>query len=501
MSTTVIVQFVLFFGVGIMMQAGLAFIGLGPQPPEPTWGGMIQTAARFIFQQPWMMVPTGAVLALTIIAANALADVLSGGAATPPPLVAIRRRKKKTTAPDAEYVVALAPAPVAASDGPAEATVLFPVEPTPSRGRRDAARPEHRDERSGPHAAHARRGAAADGELIIEDLVLGVDGGPALVTGVSLRVQPGRVMGLVGESGCGKSVTSYAILGLLSPGLSVRSGRIQWGATDLAQADEKTLAKVRGHEIAFISQEPSRALDPMFTIGWQLGARHQAPARGRLRARRRASPLSCSRTSASSMCRGCSESYPHQISGGMAQRVAIALALAGSPRLLVADEPTTALDVTIQAEILALLRGLVASRGMSVILVTHDLGVVADICDDVSVMYAGQIVETGTVRDVLVRPEHPYTMALLAADPHAILDFEGTTRLASIPGQVPLPGSWTTGCRFAQRCRFARDECMTGIPLLPRAEGEGGVRCIRRDEVRGRQEEWRQPVAIGGGDL
>jgi len=194
-------------------------------------------------------------------------------------------------------------------------------------------------------------------------------------------------------------------------------------------------------------------------------------------------------------------SYPHQISGGMAQRVAIALALAGSPRLLVADEPTTALDVTIQAEILALLRGLVASRGMSIILVTHDLGVVADICDDVSVMYAGQIVETGTVRDVLVRPEHPYTMALLAADPHAILDFEGTARLASIPGQVPLPGSWTTGCRFAQRCRFARDECMTAIPLLPRAEGEGGVRCVRRDEVKGRQEEWRQPVAIGGGDL
>jgi peptide/nickel transport system permease protein len=347
---------------------------------------------------------------------------------------------------------------------------------------------------------HRPARAAADGELIIEDLVLGVEGGPALVTGVSLRVQPGRVMGLVGESGCGKSVTSYAILGLLSPGLAVRSGRIQWGATDLAQADERTLAKVRGHDIAFISQEPGRALDPMFTVGWQLGA-----AVKRLRA--------VSSREAKRIAAGLLEdvgivdvprvlkSYPHQISGGMAQRVAIALALAGSPRLLVADEPTTALDVTIQAEILALLRGLVAARGMSIILVTHDLGVVADLCDDVSVMYAGQIVETGTVRDVLVRPEHPYTMALLAADPHAIVEFEGTTRLASIPGQVPLPGSWTSGCRFAQRCRFARDECMTAIPLLPRAEGDGGVRCIRRDEVLGRQEEWRQPVAVGGGDL
>ena len=128
---------------------------------------------------------------------------------------------------------------------------------------------------------------------------------------------------------------------------------------------------------------------------------------------------------------------------------------------------------------------------MSIILVTHDLGVVADLCDDVSVMYAGEIVETGSVRDVLMRPEHPYTMALLAADPHAILDLESTTRLASIPGQVPLPGSWTSGCRFAQRCRFAKDECLATIPLEPRAVGRGAVRCIRRDEVRGRQDEWR----------
>ena len=499
MSTTVIVQFVLFFGVGIMMQAGLAFIGLGPQPPEPTWGGMIQTAARFIFQQPWMMVPTGAVLALTIIAANSLADVLSGGAATPPPLVALRRRKKKT-ATDDEYLVALSPAGAGASL-PAEATALFPVETSADLPEVVAALPADNIGTSAPDLTDRTPArAAVDGELIIEDLVLGVEGGPALVTGVSLRVQPGRVMGLVGESGCGKSVTSYAILGLLSPGLAVRSGRIQWGATDLAQADERTLAKVRGHDIAFISQEPGRALDPMFTVGWQLAA---AVKRLRGVASREAKRI------ASGLLEDVGivdvprvlKSYPHQISGGMAQRVAIALALAGSPRLLVADEPTTALDVTIQAEILALLRGLVAARGMSIILVTHDLGVVADLCDDVSVMYAGQIVETGTVRDVLVRPEHPYTMALLAADPHAIVEFEGTTRLASIPGQVPLPGSWTSGCRFAQRCRFARGECMTAIPLLPRAEGEGGVRCVRRDEVLGRQEEWRQPVAVGGGDL
>ncbi|WP_417512293.1 dipeptide/oligopeptide/nickel ABC transporter permease/ATP-binding protein [Microbacterium sp.] len=496
MSTTVIVQFVLFFGVGIMLQAGLAFIGLGPQPPEPTWGGMIQTASRFIFQQPWMMVPTGAVLALTIIAANSLADVLSGGAATPPPLVALRRKKSKP-AKDAEHVVAPTSSGAAL---PAEATALFPVETTGDLPEVVGTLPPSTPNSSAPDLTAQRPTpdeGAETGELIVEDLVLGVDGGPALVTGVSLRVQPGRVMGLVGESGCGKSVTSYALLGLLSPGLSVRSGRIQWGNIDLAKAEEPALAKVRGHEIAFISQEPSRALDPMFTVGWQLSTAVKRLRRVTAREAQRISAQLLADVGIIDVPRVL-KSYPHQISGGMAQRVAIALALAGSPQLLVADEPTTALDVTIQAEILALLRGLVTERGMSIILVTHDLGVVADICDDVSVMYAGQIVETGSVRDVLLRPEHPYTMALLAADPHAILEFAGTTRLASIPGQVPLPGSWTTGCRFAQRCRFAREECTTPIPLFPRAEGEGGVRCVRRDEVRGRQEEWRQPIAIGG---
>jgi peptide/nickel transport system permease protein len=464
MSTTVIVQFVLLFGAAIGLQAGLAFIGLGPQPPEPTWGGMVQTASKFIFQQPWMMIPTGGVLALTIIAANSLADVLAGGSAMPPSLVSLKRRKT-----------------------PADAAATEPESGTPSAstGRAQAA------------ASAGDVPADADGALVVENLVIGVDHGPELVSGVSLRVGRGRVLGLVGESGCGKSVTSYAMLGLLAPGLSVRSGRILWNGTDLARADEKTLQRVRGHEIAFISQEPTRALDPMFTVGWQLAASvKRLRGVGGREARRIALQL-LTDVGIVDPPRVLT-SYPHQISGGMAQRVAIALALSGRPKLLIADEPTTALDVTVQAEILGLLRGLIAERDMSIILVTHDLGVVADLCDDVSVMYAGQIVESGAVRDVLVRPEHPYTMALLAADPHAILDFEGTTRLASIPGQVPLPGSWTSGCRFAQRCRFASDECTAAIPLQPRVQGDGGVRCIRRDDVRGRQEEWRRPVAVGG---
>lgn len=458
MSTTVIVQFVLLFGAAIGLQAGLAFIGLGPQPPEPTWGGMVQTASQYIFQQPWMMIPTGGVLALTIIAANSLADVLAGGSAMPPSLVSLKRRKAPVAAET----------PTPATDAPAsvaESSADAPLD--------------------------------ADGALLVQDLVIGVDDGPQLVSGVSLSVGRGRVLGLVGESGCGKSVTSYAMLGLLAPGLSVRSGRILWDGVDLARADENTLRRVRGHEIAFISQEPTRALDPMFTVGWQLAASVKRLRGVGAREAKRIALQLLTDVGIVDPPRVL-KSYPHQISGGMAQRVAIALALAGTPKLLIADEPTTALDVTVQAEILGLLRGLIAERDMSIILVTHDLGVVADLCDDVSVMYAGQIVESGTVRDVLVRPEHPYTMALLAADPHAIIDFEGTTRLASIPGQVPLPGSWTSGCRFASRCRFAQDECKAAIPLLPRAHGDGGVRCVRRDEVAGRQGEWRRPVAIGG---
>lgn len=519
MSTTVIVQFVLLFGVGIGMQAALAFIGLGPQPPEPTWGGMIQTASRFIFQQPWMMVPTGGILALTLIAANSLADVLAGGTAVPPPLVALRRRLRRApatevaasavaddlpvvgvtddAAPESLDMIADASYPGSNADPLRDTAAPVDVIAIPPLPTGEADEPTSGPATPGASTSHEQLANDRQG-LVVEDLVIGVDGGPALVTGVSMRVRPGTVMGLVGESGCGKSVTSYALLGLLAPGLSVRSGRIGWRDADLAGATEKTLQRVRGHEIAFISQEPTRALDPMFTVGAQLAA-----AIRRLRGVRRAE----AKRIASQLLTDVGivdpprvlKSYPHQISGGMAQRVAIALALSGTPSLLVADEPTTALDVTIQAEILALLRGLIAERGMSIIIVTHDLGVVADICDDVSVMYAGEIVETGTVRDVLLRPEHPYTMALLAADPHAILDLEGTARLASIPGQVPLPGSWTTGCRFAQRCRFARDECLVTVPLDPRAHGEGGVRCVRRDEVQGRQEEWRLPVTTGAG--
>ncbi|WP_062201374.1 dipeptide/oligopeptide/nickel ABC transporter permease/ATP-binding protein [Demequina salsinemoris] len=451
MMTTITVQAMLLLAMGIMTQAGLAFIGFGPQPPEPTWGGLIQDASKYLYTFPWMMVPTGLVLALTVIAFNSLGDLLSQGQASPPPLVQLRQRVSR-------------------------------------------AAKAHRRE-SLAQASSGERASAAN-VLEVRDLVVGVEDGPDIVTGASLRVEPGRVMALVGESGCGKSVTSFALLGLLAPGLEVRGGSATWNGMNIAASTDAEMATIRGREIAFISQEPMRALDPMFTISSQL-----TQVIRRLRGVDRAA----SKRIAAELLEQVGivdvprvlKSYPHQISGGMAQRIAIALALAGEPRLIVADEPTTALDVTVQAEILGLLKHLVDETGMSMVLVTHDLGVVADIADDVSVMYAGQIVEVGSAEAVLVSPEHPYTMALLAADPHLTVVSDGRDRLASIPGQVPTPEAWSTGCRFAERCLFATDSCRKPVELSERAKDEGLVRCVHRDAVAGRQNAWREPAVVG----
>jgi peptide/nickel transport system permease protein len=261
----------------------------------------------------------------------------------------------------------------------------------------------------------------------------------------------------------------------------VADGSILWQGRNLVGRNEKELNETRGQEIAMISQEPMVALDPMFSVAYQL----TQPLRrlrnvGRAEARRIAAELLAQVGIVDAQ--RVLKSYPHQLSGGMAQRVAIALALTGQPKLLVADEPTTALDVTVQAEILSLLRQLVADTGLSVILVSHDLGVVADICDDVAVMYAGEVVESGTAVEVLESPAHPYTMALLGANPHVPDGEPVPVRLASIAGTVPQPGSWPVGCRFAGRCLFAQEKCTVPFPTLP-AHTAGSVRCIRVEEI------------------
>jgi peptide/nickel transport system permease protein len=437
MLTTVFVQFVLVFAIAMMVQAGLAFIGFGPPPPNPSWGGLIQSASKAVYDFPWLMVPTGLVLVLTILSANTLADVVAAGAGEPPRLIELGRAAKR---------------------------------------RRRTAR-----------AAAAVVGST-DAALVVDGLTVGIEGGPALVTDVSFEVRSGQVLGIVGESGCGKSVTAMSILGLLAPGLAVRDGSVRWNGHELTGLSDREMLAMRGKQIAYISQEPMRALDPMFSVQALLvDAIRRLRKVGRAEARGIAAEL-LAQVGIADIDRVL-RSYAHQLSGGMAQRVAIALALAGKPRLLIADEPTTALDVTVQAEILSLLRSLVRETGMAVILVTHDLGVVADICDDVAVMYAGEIVEFGDMAEVLDDAQHPYTMALLAADPHNPVAVAGG-RLASIPGQVPAPAAWPTGCRFADRCAFAHESSHDRQVLMPRVGDPGLVRCDRAAELHASGADW-----------
>ena len=427
MLTTIAVQAAQLFAVSILIEAGLAFMGFGPSVPAPSWGGLIADASQSVYTDPWLMVPTGVVLALTVIAANVLADAVGGERER---ASGASRRPRRPVVPAASGV------PLG-------------------------------------DAAPARDAGAL---LEVRDLTVSVADGPALVTGVSFALLPGSVLGLVGESGCGKTMTARALLGLLPEGVAVTGGSVWFADRDLAGLPERQLRAIRGREIALISQEPMVALDPVFSIGYQL----TQPIRrfrgvGRAQARRIAAELlgQVGIVDARRMLR----SYPHQLSGGMAQRVCIALALTGSPKLLIADEPTTALDVTVQAEILSLLRSLVQARGLSVILVSHDLGVIADLCDEVAVMYAGQVVESGTVTGVLGRPTHPYTAALLGANPHVADGLPVPERLPSIPGTVPAPADWSAGCRFAGRCSLATDACAQPVPAT-QAHGSGTVRCV-----------------------
>ncbi len=268
------------------------------------------------------------------------------------------------------------------------------------------------------------------------------------VDGVSFEIRRGEVVGLVGESGCGKTVTSLSIAGLIEPPARIVEGSVRFDGTELVGAPERVLNSVRGPRIAMIFQQPRASLDPVMSVGRQIGqALKSGTALDRSARRRRAVEL-LDRVGISDPDRRVRE-YPHQLSGGMAQRVMIAIALAGEPDLLIADEPTTALDVTVQAQILELLQELQTANDMAVILVTHDLGVVAEIADRAAVMYAGRIVEECSVSELYDAPLHPYTVGLMESRPAAS---HSKSRLRVIPGSVPVPVDLPVGCSFAPRC-------------------------------------------------
>jgi peptide/nickel transport system permease protein len=431
----VIVQTSLLAATALIVQTGLSFLNLLVAVPAPSWGGMVADGASIVVVQPWLIWPPGVAITLTILAFGLLGDTLRDTTAETwmaAPHTRARRRG------------------VAAADGPAPAG--------------------HLDERS-------------ESLLSIEGLTVSFDspaGQVRVVEGVSFDVRAGEAVGIVGESGCGKTVTALSILGLLPGNAEIERGAIRFADRDLVGLSEQELTRLRGKEIGFISQEPMVSLDPVFRVGSQLAEcvqLHHGVSRREARSRavdllRRVHLPDPELVAAR---------YPHQLSGGMAQRVSIARALTGEPRLLIADEPTTALDVTVQAEILELLRELQRERGMAILIVTHDWGVVADLCDRAVVMYAGQIVERGPLEPIFEDPLHPYTEALLDSNPHNAPEAE---LLPTIPGSVPRPGAWPVGCHFNPRCRYATDACREG-PIALEAAGVGRqARCIHQDRER-----------------
>lgn len=285
------------------------------------------------------------------------------------------------------------------------------------------------------------------------------------VDDISFTVKSGSVLGIVGESGCGKSVTSLSIMRLIqSPGRII-GGEIKFNGKDLLKASESEMRDIRGNEIAMIFQEPMTSLNPVFTIGNQIEETIRIHQRNLSNEQIKEQALKMLKLVNIPSPEKRYDEYPHQLSGGMRQRVMIAMALSCNPKLLIADEPTTALDVTIQAQILDLMRNLQSEFKASMILITHDLGVVAEMCNEVVVMYAGKIVESGTVEDIFYRPKHPYTRGLLDSIPH----FESghkLEKLRTIPGLVPSLMNLPKGCRFYDRCKKRRDNCTSAMPPL-----------------------------------
>jgi peptide/nickel transport system permease protein len=436
----IIVQGSLFAAAALLFETGLGFLGLATNPLQPTWGGMVAEAFTVITRDRWLLYPSGATIALCILALGVLGDAIRDAAAAADGTEArgARRRRRARRAPAAGTpATRAASCPSTAPDAVLDVTGLTVTV------------------------------TAQDGDLV-------------LVDDVCLSVGPGETVALLGESGCGKSITALAVLRLLPPGVEVSAGRVGFAGQDTTTLPERSFARLRGSGIGYVSQEPMSSLDPAYTVGTQLGEVvhwHDRGSRRATRARVRELLTQVKIPDPDAVAR----KYPHELSGGMAQRVALAIALAGRPRLLIADEPTTALDVTVQSHILALLRDLQRETGMAILLITHDWGVVADICHRVVVMYAGQPVELADAQAMFDEPLHPYTEGLLRSSPAVAAHGQ---RLPSLPGQVPAPGSWPAGCRFADRCRLAGDDCRRAPVQFTELPGGRETRCLHSDDLR-----------------
>jgi oligopeptide/dipeptide ABC transporter ATP-binding protein len=425
------VQVSLFAAAAVLAQAGLSFLGLArPETTGPSWGNMISEASNVISTDGWLLVPTGGIVALTVLALGLLGD-------------AVRDVTVGRSARGAAWWTGLsdAPRPTCDAAGKSGTTSL----------------------------------------LSVRGLTIGFPGSGAttVVRDVDFDVRAGETVGIVGESGCGKTVTARALLGLLPGDGRVTAGSIRFDGTELAGLDERGLARLRGSRIGFVAQDPMNSLDPAFRVGSQLVEvirRHRALST-RAAGQRALELLELVQFPEPGQI---ARRYPHELSGGMAQRVGIALALAGDPDLLIADEPTTALDVTVQAEILTLLRGLRSRLGMAIILVTHDWGVLADLCDRAVVMYAGEVVEQAGIEDLYRAPRHPYTQGLLAANPHRAP--VGDT-LPAIAGSVPPPSAWPDGCHFAPRCPYASAECRAEPVAVTVLGPDRLTRCLHADRL------------------
>lgn len=302
-----------------------------------------------------------------------------------------------------------------------------------------------------------------------------------VIDDVSFQLHEGEVVALVGESGSGKSITAFSIMGLLSSSGQIESGQILFDGNDLTAMSPAQLRQIQGNQMSIIFQEPLTSLNPLFTIGYQIGEAIELHQKVN---KKEAAGRSIEMLSKMGMPHPeiIHDSYPHELSGGMRQRVMIAMALSCNPKLLIADEPTTALDVTIQAQILDLMNRLREERNMAIVLITHDLGVVAEIADSVIVMYAGNIVEQGDVYELFAQPEHPYTKGLLNS---TLTVDEGQPTVQPIPGSVPSPGDVSAGCRYQPRCPYAFEKCIKEMPPLQQIRQNYRVRCWLHQNAEG----------------